>query len=135
MQLRLQLRYGDAITSLFLGLIERAIGAREEIGWRFAVRIFGDAEAGGQQDVAAAQGEIVAGDRVPQFFRDRRGLLQRAILQQHEEFFATPAGDDVVFTHGIFRDGGDFLQDAVAGQMTVIVIDCLEVVDVEQNRA
>ena len=62
-----------------------------------------------------------------------RAPLGVGVGQQHDELVAAVAGDDVVVAQLAAHRLGDRAQDVVPGQVAVLVVDRLEVVEVEQQ--
>ena len=66
------------------------------------------------------------------------GQLRRTVQvgagQQHHEFFTAVAAQHIGRTQALAQHADDVAQHVVAGQMAVVVIDALEVVDVHHQQ-
>ena len=63
-------------------------------------------------------------------------LFQRRMWQNGHKFFSTVAGDDFAGALCCQRDGlGHHAEASIPFQMPVAIIECLEVVDIDQRQA
>ena len=62
-------------------------------------------------------------------------VAQWGIGQQQHKLFATVARQGVLRAHGLARHSGQVRQGCVAGGVAQFVVECLEVVDVQQGHA
>ena len=78
---------------------------------------------------------IVLANHQADTFRNRMRHFRRGIHQQERKLFtANPCGD-VVLAYGVLQDIGDKLNDLVALQMSISVVDTLEVIEIaDDNR-
>ena len=92
----------------------------------------GDAEACRHGERLAADVERLVGERGTQPLRDLARSAQRAIVDDREEFLATPATDLRCRGQRRAQTRRDLPQHLVAREVAVLVVDLLEAVDVEQ---
>ena len=124
-----------AIATRPLGLIEFFVGAFDEVGGR-AVTVFDEcgAEADGDFDAVGLEDEGVIGDFLAQRFRKRNGSRDRCFGQDDGKLFTAVTSEHFIAANPCLNDARDFLQHVVAGEMTVDVVDALEVIDVEHEH-
>ena len=76
---------------------------------------------------AAANGFAQRFQQLPPRFLGRVG-------QQHDELLAAEAGDEVGLAQPLLQLRANDLEHPVAGQMTVSIIDPLEVIDIQHGQ-
>ena len=124
---------GDGVAALMLREIHRGVGDLNQFLRRRAVqRIAGDTEAGG--DILLAQ----------QGYRRKPsraacwpvgGLLHGGFRHEDDEFVAAVAGNDVGAAAIRFENVADALQDEVAFEVAVEIVDEFEAVEVHQHQS
>ena len=126
-------RVRDAAAAGLLAVQQRAVGARHELGGAEA-RAPGGHAGGGAGGVALDE----LGDRGRDPVDGAGGDLQRGLLvgggDDQRELVAAVARGDVVGADAAAQRGADAAQDLVAGQVAVLLVDALEVVEVDQHQ-
>src|SRR5690606_13925923 len=95
----------------------------------------GDADAQGHQQQFALHRQVVLGGLSAQLLGDLPGMVQVGLAQQQQELLSSPAADDVGAAQTAAQALGEGLQRLVAGVVAVAVIEPLELVEVDQQRA
>src|SRR5262249_9337319 len=104
----------------------------------FVLRMLG--EAGYPDAGRHAQAEALAGEEVVRLdgAADSLGHLERATgvgpMQEDDVFVSPEADDDVVVAHAPFDDPRHLDQQLGADQVSVRVVDALEVVEVQEEK-
>src|SRR5215472_15439543 len=137
--LRLEFILGDdKIASALLGLIERTVAALDEILHRLAGLKLADADRHGdarQCLAGGAAGNGALGKRTTDTFGRRRAGGKVRTGKNGDELLAAITGRKIVlakaFAQGLRHQAQHLVADAVAE----IVVEALEVVDVDQERA
>ncbi|MNV74987.1 hypothetical protein D3C71_1682470 [compost metagenome] len=75
----------------------------------------------------------VAGQVIAQLFRQLMGAGQIGIAQHGDELFAAEAGEQITRPQALLQTLGGMLQAGVAGQMAILVVDLLEMVEVHHQ--
>ena len=73
-------------------------------------------------------------DGRPELFRKPEGIIERGPGREDGELLAPPAGEKVGAADASTHQARQFAQDLVADAVTMLVVDRLEVVDVEQHQ-
>ena len=120
-----------AVAAVFLGPVERAVGALHQMLQRVAPAQSADAEARGD---AVDFRERFDRDQAAQLFRERGCFVHVGTRRQDQEFFAAPAADAVRVAQVLAHQSGDAGEDQIAGLVAVDVVDPLEVIDVEDHQ-
>lgn len=79
-------------------------------------------------------GKAEVADRLAQLFADQACMAERAMRQQHAQFIAAQARQDVAVAHLRLQQLGQQLQQHVAGTMAAGVVDDLELVEVQVQQ-
>ena len=126
----------DAVLALLLGQVHGHVGvAQHDLGRRRPVVDRGDADAGGDHDLAAVDAERAA-EVVEQAQGEAdRADLVAAVLDQHRELVAAEAGRHRVAGQGLAESLGHPDQQLVADRVAEAVVDGLEVVEVDEQHA
>ena len=114
----------------FLCLIERGIGALEQLIDAFARSRFGNAEAARHRPLAAIGIERQFSQADAQAFGECPRSLKIGALEQNGKFFTTESADNALLVRGFAADAAKHL---VANVMPAAVVDVLEMVDVEHD--
>ena len=123
---------GNQVAALMLGKVHRGVRHLDELLRRGAVnRKGGDAEAGG--DVLVAQ-QRIGGDPAAQFVGELASLLDGRFRHENHEFVAAVARHHVRAPAILFEDVADALQDDVALEVAVEIVDEFEPVEVHQDE-
>ena len=100
----------------------------------------GQQRKGGKAD-RRRDGNLLAAQRHRLGPDDRQQALRQGLhfvggqrAHHDQEFLAAPAHGQVLFAQGRLQSAGDFDQDFVPRGMTVLIVDALEVVDVDQHH-
>ncbi len=127
----------DAVAALELGAVDGEVGLVDELVRVDAVlRERGDAERHRRAD-RLARGldlELALGDRAADPLGDLHRLLGRRLRQEDRELLAAEAGRHVVVAQLLAEDLGDPLQDGVAGEVAVAVVDVAQQVEVGHDQ-
>jgi len=123
------IRGDDAIAAGRLGLVQRNIGPPQQPVYGVSALPFRNAEAAGDPERAVAS-EMQRCDRPSEILRDV-DRIEEVALTEHAELFSAETRDKTVDRFCPGRDIGD---DDVAALVSVVVVDLLEVIDVEDNR-
>src|SRR4029078_5559573 len=73
-------------------------------------------------------------DGAPHFFGDRERVVSTGLGQQQHEFFAAVATNEIELTQLRTKNGGDLAKHFIAQQVSELVVEALEVVDVEHDH-
>lgn len=84
--------------------------------------------------VPAVPGETQTADRIDDGSRGNLGADRRTRLQDHREFVATQAGNNVFGTKSTADGVGNPLQQGITGGVTAGVVDQLEMVEVDEHE-
>ena len=136
-QQRLGARTDDAVAALELAAVHGEVGLMDELVRVEAVlREAGDAERhrradrlGGRLDL-----ELALGNLAPDPLRDLHRLLRRGLRQQDRELLAAEARRHVVVPQLLVEDLGDPLEDRVACEVAVAVVDVAQQVEVGHDQ-
>ena len=112
-----------AVAAGILGGIQRRVGAGHEHLAVVGEHGLGQPRADGDIGLRIAKLKSVLGDGAADPFGDRLGFVQRRARKDHPEFFAAVAGDKVLRANTFEQHLGDLLQDGVAGDVSVFVVD------------
>src|SRR5271157_2555185 len=124
---------GDGVAALMLGEIHGSVGDLNEFLRRGAVeRIAGDAKAGG--DVLLAEKRI-GGNPAAQLGSQLAGLLHGGFRHEDDELVAAVAGDNIRAAAVAFENLSDALENQVAFQVAVEVVDEFEAVQVHEDES
>jgi hypothetical protein len=93
----------------------------------------GDADAHGDPAGLVVDENGVASQALAESFRDPHGGMDRAIGGEDGEFLSTESRGEVMGAHGEVQDAGDVAEDAVAVDVSQLVVDCLEMVEVDHE--
>jgi hypothetical protein len=123
----------DPVLARRFRLQEGQVGAGHQLARAGRVqRALGHADA--HRDLTDHRGGH-RGDPLAAPLGQRGGLGQRGARKDDGELLAADPADQVLQAGHLASDGGHALQDLIADQMPVRVVDPLEVVDVEQDQA
>ena len=84
--------------------------------------------------IAASVGQERRGDAVADTFGDRRRVAGVGVDEDHGELLAAVARRDVDVADRRLDDAGDATQGRVAGAVSVLVVEGLEVVEVAEQQ-
>ena len=136
-QHRLRAGGEHAVAALELRAVHGEVGLVDDlVGVGAVVGIDGDADGDGRAD-RLARGlhlEALLGDRAPDALGDVEGLLRRRLRQEDGELLTAEARRDVRVAQMAAEDVGDALQDGVACEMPVRVVDVAEEVEVGHDH-
>ena len=118
-----------------LGFVHGAVGASDGGFLRLACCALGDAGAEGDQHLFVVVEEVFLGEAALQPGDDLRGLVERGVGQDDEEFLAAHSRDVVGEAQLFLGDLDQMDQRFVAGLVAALVVQRLEVVDVEHCDA
>lgn len=82
----------DAVAAVGLGAVERLVGGVHEVIQRVAEAEAGDTRADGDGGVFE---DMAPGNHGPQVLGHVRGMLERGVRREDEEFLAAPAAERV----------------------------------------
>ena len=123
----------NGISALVLGQIHGSIGHLDKLLRRRAVqRIAGDTKTGA--DVFLAQ-QRIGGYPPAQFCRQLPGVLHVGLRHQDDEFVSAVTGNDIGTAAIGFEDVADTLENEIAFQVAVKIVDELEAVEVHQDQS
>ena len=91
-------------------------------------------DRGGNGHGLALEVERTRLDRRAQFFKLLQARLRRCTRDQQDKFLATKTRNKISWTQVLAQLGGNDLEYLVACQMTVAIIDALEVIEVEHGN-
>ncbi len=80
------------------------------------------------------QTKFSSSHRPPQSLGGRRRTIRLAALQQHGEFIAAKAGQQMCPGADVFFSVGDLPQQMIAGSMAAGVVDDLELIEIEEHQ-
>src|SRR5689334_15823355 len=125
-----------AVSPCSLRFEKTLVGALHQIG-RALVRLFqhGDTDADRHPDLVVLKNEAVLLDLLANALGERRGPGQISLRQNDGELLAAIAREDLVAANAALHHPRQLLQDEVAGQVAVDVVDFLEMVEVEHEKA
>ncbi len=127
----------DAVASLELRPVDGEVGLVDErVRILGVLRVAGDADRDGGPDRLARRLDVVEllGDRSADPLGDLHRLLGWCLRQQDRELLAAEAGRNVVMAQFGAEDLSDPLQDGVAGEMAVGVVDLAEQIEVGHDQ-
>ena len=136
-QQRLRARADDAVAALELAAIDGEVGLVDELVRVGAVfREARDAERNRRADRLCRRLdlELTLGDRAADALRDLHRLLGRRLREENRELLAAEAGRHVVVPELCVEDLRDALQDRVACEVAVAVVDVAEQVEVGHDQ-
>ena len=120
----------NLISSVSLSDVQTLVGLVQHILRRIrSLTDGGNSQTGGDFQLRKLQGL----DGQPTAFGLHFRFVNRRGRHQDGELFPPVAADQIRFRDGLHYSGGYNSQNFVAGTVTVIVIDCLEVVDVHHH--
>ena len=126
------LRAGNGVSALMFREVHRGVRDLNQFLRRGTVhRETGDAEAGG--DIFVAQ-QRIGGDPAAQLAGELDGLLDAGFRHEDDEFVAAVTRDDIGAAAILFENVADALQDDVAFQVAVEIVDEFEAVEVHQDQ-
>ena len=79
--------------------------------------------------------EVEVLDSFPESFRHDSCAGFVCMGQQRDELIAAIASEEVVHAQDSLKTGGDVLEHPIAGLVSEVVVDLLEVVDVDEDQA
>src|SRR5262245_33654235 len=135
--LDLPLRH-DAIAAALLGLVERAVAAVDQIFHGLAELELADPDRHGDPWQRLAGGtarDLAVGARSAETLGGRRADVEVRTGKDRDQLFAAIAGRQIVFAHTVAQSLCNQAQHLVADTMAEPVVELLEVVDVDQERA
>ena len=115
------------VPSGVLRAVERGVRVGYEVFHRLSRTEFRHAETRG---LFSDFSEIGVFHFFPEVFGEHDGSFFVGMRTEDEEFFASPASDDVGFPGVVAQDFGRFDQYRVSGLVSVGVVDGLEIVDI-----
>ncbi len=124
-----------AVSTTALGLVEFFVCGLEELGTTQITCELGAANGDGDGDRLSLKHELVRCDAFPQGLGELLCSLERCFWKDEGELLAPIAGEDFVFANAVSHDARQLSQDVVARQVSVAVVDGLEMIDVEHERA
>ena len=136
-QERLRAGAEDAVAALELRAVDGEVGLMDErVRILRVLRVAGDADRDGGADRVARRLDVVelVCDRTADPLGDLHRLLGRRLRQEDRELLAAEAGRNVVLPQLGAEDLGDALQDGVAGEMAVGVVDLAEQIEVGHDQ-
>jgi len=94
-----------------------------------------DADADGHIHVfSGIQPDRATGNAAANALGDRHRFVGVGFRSHHDKFIATVAGDEIARPHLTVDRPGDIVKRLVAGQMTVFVVDGLQIVEIEDEQ-
>src|SRR5580700_11625896 len=124
---------GNSISTLVLGQVHGSVGHLDEFLWRGAVqRVAGDTKAGA--DVFLAQ-EGIGGNPAAKLGGQLPSVLHVGLRHQDDEFVSAVTGNDIGTAAIGFEDVADTLENEIAFQVAVEIVDELEAVEVHQDES
>ena len=136
-QERLRAGAEDAVAALELRPVDGEVGLVDErVRILRVLRVAGDADRDGGANRVARRLDVVelVCDRTADPLGDLHRLLGRCLRQEDRELLAAETGRNVVLAQLGAEDLGDALQDGVAGEMAVGVVDLAEQVEVGHDQ-
>src|SRR5262245_61059924 len=137
--LRLNLPLGhDAIAAAFLGLVERAVAAVDQIFHGLAALELPDPDRhrdAGQRLTGGAAGDLAIGERAANPLSRSRANREVRARQNRDQLLAAVAGRQVALAHTVAQRLRHETEHLVADTMAETVVELLEVVDIDQQRA
>ena len=131
----LQREHAIRMLALFLRDVHRGIRAADQRLERIAVlRMHRDADRAARVDLHQPE----MNRRAQPFENDLRGRFEqrpRAVLEQHEKFVAAEPRERRAGRQAAADDRRHVLQQPVAGDVPVVIVDALEVVEIEEQDA
>jgi len=123
---------GDGVAALMLGEIHGSVGDLDEFLRRGTMeRIAGDTEAGGNVLLAEKR---IGGNPAAQLRSQLASLLHGGLRHEDNEFVAAVAGDDIRAAAVAFEDLPDALENQVAFEVAVEIVDEFEAIQVHEDE-
>ena len=117
-----------------LGVIEPFVrDSNERVALFTILRISGDAVIHGDADGEFERTKNI-GERDPNAAAQSRGLRRIRLRKKQSEFVAADAKSGIGSTKRFAQSGGGGLEDLVAAGMTMLVVDFLEAVEIEDDQ-
>src|SRR5262245_37052290 len=133
--LRARSAYDTAVAAGFLRFVERPVGAIEDGVGRVRARKGRDAAGSGDGDGMVVEMEAELRDLHADLVGHDARFLRGRADEQHHEFLAAIARDEIRVAHVSGEVLPDDAQDLVARLVPVRVIDALEAVDIPREDA
>ncbi len=130
-----RLEQHHAVAPGIFGLVQGDVGVLQQLDRILALFEQGGANAGAHGEDPAIVLQRGAQQVEQGLDRIEQGLGRGDIAQDHGEFIAAQARDDVGLAEGAGQQAGQGAQQGVAGVMAVAVIDVLEVIDIDDDQA
>ena len=128
----------DDITAEALAVVQGDVSAFEKFSSgadRAGTGYGGDADAQPHLDSLAVNQQRLTGDGLVHLVGDGHGIGHGRLAAEHEEFVAAEAAQHVGATGALSQQARDLAQHVVAGLVPVLFIDCLEVVEIDEDDA
>ncbi|CAB4835941.1 unannotated protein [freshwater metagenome] len=127
---------GQTVAAGILGAIHRRVGMSDKIlGCRARRRADGShADAGGDEDIALAEGKWFAEHSEQALGGSHCGALRLGVGIEHHVFVARQASHDGVGRHCVDEAAGHGDQHLIAGGVAQRVVDVLEAVEVDEEQ-
>src|SRR4051812_20150947 len=122
----------DPVTTRPLACIEGTVGTLEQRADVLAWRALGHPHGNGDTPSDGNPGELRRLDRRAHALGHQSGSIHMGAGQNHQEFLAAEAPEDVDAAQPLAGDVRQFLQHRIAGGVAERVVDRLEVVDIEK---
>src|SRR5437667_2972207 len=123
---------GYGVAALMLREVHRGVGHLDELLRDRAVQgEAGDAEAGG--DVLFAE-EGIGGDPTAKLHGELAGVLHVGFGHEDDELVAAVASDDIGAAAVLLEDVADALEDEVAFEVAVEIVDEFEAVEIHEDK-
>ncbi len=125
----------DAVPPLALGLEEGAVGGLvQALGVHHPGAELRHAEGAGHRDLHVAVAVVEDADAVAQLGGQDRRPLRRGLRRQDRELVPADPRQHLLRPHHLPRQRGHVLEQEVAAQVAVAVVDLLEFVEVEEDQ-
>src|SRR4029453_17412621 len=125
----------NAVAPFFFRAVERAIGATNQLlHVHFSRHGLRESEAPAPPPPAAGPLNAALGDLSPQRLGDAAGAGERCFRQKNEELFAAVSALEIRAAQHIAHTGADRVEHGVSTEMTVRIVDFLEVIQIEQDQ-
>lgn len=121
-----------SVASVFLGTIERLVGAFDQRAGVIVFAVRGHAHAHGD---TAGLGVLELPDCGVQACSNLQRALLVGIRLQDQKLFTAPTDRPVGFTQGLLHRLADRLQYFVADGVTVLIVASLEMIDIDHDHA
>lgn len=128
-------RSHDPVFAGALGEVHRLVCAHDGVGAAFAALQLGHACAEGDEHFFGALQKEAGGEFALKACHGGNAAFYRGVGQDHDEFFAAVAGQQVLRAHDFAGDLGQVHQGGVAACMAQPVVDGLEVVHIQKRQA